>query len=251
MAQIATLLSIEQRRRFGSLLLGRAEWLISAAESKPARRAIQDSICEALSQPSRSRLRSYSKGTLFPTPKVVTKLASALDMDLIVALMQAGYQREVLRALQRLYLASRKHGKRADDLRRAAIAYAVLVFPRRGERYRPGSEPWEGIRLVQRAITAVAYTVSVEEGSQRIIVRALRTAYECLGERSIAITVERRRIIAGELVRSWAYDFDAKLAGAAETSTYLRTSDEFESLPGLPQLLPNLMPTSIIARGGT
>lgn len=246
MAQVATLLDDEGQRRFGHYLLGLADQTLSTAQSKPERREIRGKICDALSQSSLYRLRAYAKGAHFPTPRVLSRLALALGMDLVTLLMQAGYQREVLRALQRLYLASRRHGERAEDLKRAAIAYAVIVFPRRGERYRPGSEPWESIQLSQRAIAAFAYTVSVEEGPQRITLRPLRTAYECLGEQSIAIAPNRRRMIAGEIVRSWAYDVDAQLAHAAEISTYLPTSAEFEAVPRMPQLMPLLDSGSLI-----
>ena len=238
MAQIATLLDDEGNRGFGYYLLGSANRLLSRARSKVERREIRGKICEALSQSSLYRLRAYADGENFPTPRVLSRLASALGIDLVPLLMQAGYQREVLRAIQRLYLASRKAGERADPLKKAAIACAVIAFPRRGEEYRPGSEPWDGIRLSQRAIAAFAYTASIEEGPHRIVVRPLRIAYECLGERSIAISPNRRRMIASELVRSWAYDVDAELAHAAETSTYRPTPRALESLPPLPQLMP-------------
>jgi hypothetical protein len=238
MAQIATLLSDDECKRFGSYLYNSTEQQLELLSSKREQREFRQKVYDALSQPSLNRLRTYAQGAHFPTPRILSKLAFALGQDPITLLMMAGYQREVLPVLQRLYLVSRKHGKPAEDLKSAAIAYAVLVFPRRGERYRPGSEPWDGVGLTARTIVPFTYAIVAEEVHQRITLRALRIAYECLGEPSIAMNVERRRMIAGEVVRSWAYDVDAQLARSSEASTYLPTPAEYQVLPSRPKLMP-------------
>jgi hypothetical protein len=218
-----TLLDSQGRRDFGASLLERAEKRISAARTADERRQIRGSLCDALCQPSISRLRDYARGVHFPMPGTVRALARPLVNDRLLLLVEAGYHREVIPALHALEVAGRSP-KWAGYAERS-IEYAVRLFPRRGERYREGQEPWRyGGALLGALLSSASDLVELdratEAADQRVTLdRDLSRAYDILGEG--ALEADCRRAIAGELVRSWAVSVHAAFTQSIEASTYV------------------------------
>jgi hypothetical protein len=226
LAQIATLLTQDERTWFGAYLRKRADELLTEAETKEDERRIRRAICSALSQPSLNRLHAYAAGMHFPTPKTVCSLAMALKSHPLSLLRFAGYDREAVRILDDLRVASR--GLDRSGFTREVVEYAVRLFPRRGERYRER-------RVYADALLETSLPISFDGGAgRRPRAKPLAHAYEILGDASLE--VDCRVAIAGELVRSWAYALDSTLARSIEQSAYVRIPRIGEPPPDVPLL---------------
>jgi hypothetical protein len=231
-AQIATLLSPDERKRFAAYLLKRAEELLSEAQTSDDERRIRRALCDALSQPSLNRLRAYADGTHFPTPTILRRLAGALGGDSLFLMRYAGYDREAICDLHDLRVSNRASNDL--DLTRYLIEYAVRLFPRRGEQYREH-------RTYSNALLEYLLSFSVTGvTARRPLAKPLGRAYDVLGDSSLE--VDCRRAIAGELVRSWTYGVEPALARSIEQSAYIRVP-----AVGEPPQIP-LLPTGAFAR---
>ncbi len=140
MAQIRTLLDADEKRAFGKMLRRIADQHIAAAPTAEQQQALKGEICDALSQTSLSRLRAYAEGTYFPTPRILRRLASALDVPPVPLLTRAGYMQEAIIIMHGFYVLGREPSRR--DHQNLAIEFAIRLFPLRGERYRHEREPW-------------------------------------------------------------------------------------------------------------
>ena len=241
MARIATLLDTDAKKRVGTALLVRAETLILEAADRDAARGIREAICDALKQPSLNRLRAYSRGTYFPTPQVLRKLAGALGLNYLLLLAWAGYDREVITAVHALRVVGRKRVYR--DCSRRAVEYAIAFFPRRGERYIEGSGAFSAFSHAirqQNTYQAALHRYpapaddEIDLADRRVpLAGPLARAFDILGDNKLE--VECRRAIAGELVRSWAYAVNETLARSVVESTYARAIAVGEhAIPFLP-----------------
>lgn len=233
MAQIATLLSADEKKLFGAHLLKRVEELLSHAGTSQDERRLRRAICDALSQPSLNRIRAYADGTHFPTPTVLRRLAATLSSSSLSLLRQAGYDREAICDLHDLRVSNRSSKDRG--LKHYLIEYAVRLFPRRGERYRKEQHYSDALLeyLLSFSMSGVA--------AHRPLAKPLGRAYDVLGDASLEI--DCRRAVAGELVRSWTYAIDLTLTRSIEQSTYITTPAIGEPPPQI-----SLSPIGSLAR---
>jgi len=221
MTQIRTLLDSDEKRGFGIMLLRLVEERIADVATAAQQQALRREFCDALSQTSLSRLRAYAEGTYFPTPRVLRRLASVLEVSAIPLLTRAGYVQEAIVLIHGFYVLGREPSRL--DHQNLAIEYAIRLFPLRGERYRHDREPWGKYSGSALEFLASDYYERMEDQVDRRVplARSLQQARDILNEGSI--TVQSRRAIAGELVRVWAYSVNATFAQSTERKTYLDT----------------------------
>jgi hypothetical protein len=217
MAQIGTLSDAAERKYVGTWLKARADRRIAEAVDAGDRRRIHKAICDALGQTSISRLRDYADGTHFPTPRVLRALARALDVSSLGLLAASGYQRELLRLVYAITVAGRS--PRYRPYAHTAIAAAIALFPRRGERYRTQRTAFDAFTGVLAAAQHPEGSMDdladrmddVAEHVDRRAVRLggpLKRAFDALGDGSLDVAC--RLAVAGELVRVWALAADPR-----------------------------------------
>jgi len=205
-----TLLESRERRFFG-------KWLDNVRVAQRLTKSDLNRAIGATAGSSTERVGRYLEGRVFPTPYVLLKLSTELDLPPIPTLLRAGYYAPALAAVRKLErLSARLESKRIAIPAPSLLAIRMIVawFPLRGDnaRFSPASDKFaatlydstsESARLLAEAED------KVDDLEPRRWPRILRIAHEILNDSKLIAAT--RRFASAELVHHWARSLSSKV----------------------------------------